>query len=103
MASSLAAAAEPNKTTTTVIKLKPVDLTPELFAPYGQVVGPTDDGAAFGADDAQLELDQGTPRCVVLCCVVCVGVLGGRVRVKWCCCCGAVVGGFLGGGARCER
>ena len=63
-----AATAEPSSTPqqqpnpTTVVTLKPVDLTPELFSPFGQVVGPTHDGKEYDADDAQLQLNQGQPR-----------------------------------------
>ncbi len=35
-----------------------------------QVVGPSDDGKEYDAEDAQLELDQGTPRCETLPCAV---------------------------------
>ena len=38
------------------------ELTPENFAPFGQLIMPTDDGVAFGPDDAQLVLDRGIPR-----------------------------------------
>jgi ureidoglycolate hydrolase len=37
-------------------------LTPESFAAFGTVIPPTPDGAAFGPDDAKLDLTQGTPR-----------------------------------------
>lgn len=37
-------------------------LTPENFAPFGQVCGPSVDGAEFGQEDAQLELEGGVPR-----------------------------------------
>ena len=36
--------------------------TPSAFAPYGQVIMPMEDGSPFGAADAQLDLQQGTPR-----------------------------------------
>eukprot|EP00898_Chlorokybus_atmophyticus_P001792 jgi/Chlat1/2613/Chrsp178S02461 len=48
------------------IVLTPVEATPETFAPFGQVIGPTDDGAEFGDDDAQLQLDRGTPRFYIM-------------------------------------
>ncbi|MGK7888370.1 MAG: ureidoglycolate lyase [Leptolyngbyaceae cyanobacterium] len=41
-------------------------LTPEAFAPFGQVIGPSVDGAAYGVDDAQLELSQGIPRFYIM-------------------------------------
>ncbi len=37
-------------------------ITPEAFAPYGQVIFPRADGAPFGLADAQLVLNQGIPR-----------------------------------------
>jgi len=41
----------------------PVTLaTPAAFAPYGQVILPSEDGTPFGPDDAQLALSSGTPR-----------------------------------------
>jgi ureidoglycolate hydrolase len=36
--------------------------TPENFAPFGQVIVPTEDGTPFGPDDAQLDLMGGIPR-----------------------------------------
>ena len=46
-----------------VVRLTAQPLTPEAFAPYGQVVQPTADGKPYDAsDDAQLMLDRGTPR-----------------------------------------
>jgi ureidoglycolate hydrolase len=38
------------------------ELTPEAFAPYGTVIPPTEDGVAFGPQDAGLYLSAGTPR-----------------------------------------
>ncbi|MEY3299010.1 MAG: hypothetical protein RLZZ597_2270 [Cyanobacteriota bacterium] len=37
-------------------------ITAEAFAPFGQVIFPSLDGASFGPTDAQLTLDQGVPR-----------------------------------------
>jgi ureidoglycolate hydrolase len=37
-------------------------LTSLGFAPFGQVAFPEEDGAAFGPEDAQLDLSRGTPR-----------------------------------------
>lgn len=37
-------------------------ITPETFQPYGQVIFASPDGKAYDAEDAQLCLDQGTPR-----------------------------------------
>lgn len=42
------------------------DLTPEAFAPYGQIVAPMEDGVPFGEHDAQLVLGNGTPRFYVM-------------------------------------
>jgi len=41
-------------------------LTAETFAPFGQVIEPTFDGKAFDADDAQLNLSEGTPRLYIM-------------------------------------
>ncbi|KAH7438990.1 hypothetical protein KP509_04G040400 [Ceratopteris richardii] len=49
-----------------VLKLKPTLLTPENFRPYGQVIGPSVDGALFGSDDAQLHLSAGIPRFYIM-------------------------------------
>ncbi len=37
-------------------------ITAEAFAPFGQVIFPSQDGGPFGPTDAQLVLDQGIPR-----------------------------------------
>ncbi|MBO6784816.1 MAG: ureidoglycolate lyase [Alphaproteobacteria bacterium] len=47
-------------------KLTPVALTPENFAPYGQIIAATEDGVPFGPDDAQLDLSAGTPRFYIM-------------------------------------
>lgn len=49
-------------TTTTIMKLKAIEATPESFAEYGQVIEATGDGAEFGSQDAQLDLTNGIPR-----------------------------------------
>ena len=41
-------------------------ITPEAFVPFGQVIFPSADGAAFGPDDAQLQLDDGIPRFYIM-------------------------------------
>ncbi|NEQ97880.1 MAG: Ureidoglycolate hydrolase [Cyanothece sp. SIO2G6] len=41
-------------------------LTSAIFAPFGQVIRPSADGAAYGPDDAQLELSQGIPRFYIM-------------------------------------
>jgi ureidoglycolate hydrolase len=47
-----------------VITAEPI--TPEAFAPFGQVISAEEDGAEFGPDDAQLDLSQGTPRFYIM-------------------------------------
>lgn len=47
------------------VRIELTPLTPENFAPFGQVCGPCVDGAEFGTDDAQLELEGGVPRYAV--------------------------------------
>merc|ERR1712072_1192927 len=42
--------------------LKAEDINKDNFAPFGQVIAPQDDGKHFDSSDAQLVLDQGTPR-----------------------------------------
>ena len=37
-------------------------ITAAAFAPFGQVIFPSQDGSAFGPADAQLKLDRGIPR-----------------------------------------
>lgn len=49
-----------------VVQLKAVDITEENFKPFGQLIGPTDDGKEFDGEDAQLELDQGQPRFYIM-------------------------------------
>jgi ureidoglycolate hydrolase len=46
--------------------LKAQPITVENFAPFGQVIFPTADGQPFGPEDAQLKLDQGTPRFYIM-------------------------------------
>ncbi|MGF1514128.1 MAG: ureidoglycolate lyase [Elainellaceae cyanobacterium] len=69
-------------------------ITPESFAPFGQVISPSDDGKLYDATDAQLVLDQGTPRFYIMRltgrgrrffqitrhrrCTQCLGSLGGK-------------------------
>lgn len=43
-------------------RLKVVPISPEAFAPFGQLIGPTHDGKEYDNEDAQLKLDMGTPR-----------------------------------------
>ncbi|GAB4210690.1 MAG: hypothetical protein OHK0012_01630 [Synechococcales cyanobacterium] len=37
-------------------------ITPDTFAPFGQMIRATSDGTPYGPDDAQLELSLGIPR-----------------------------------------
>ncbi len=46
----------------TLQKLTAQPITPEAFAPFGQVIFPSVDGAPFGPADAQLQLEGGIPR-----------------------------------------
>lgn len=41
-------------------------ITAENFKPYGQVIFPSIDGKAFDAEDAQLNLENGTPRFYIM-------------------------------------
>jgi ureidoglycolate hydrolase len=52
--------------TASVRKIAVNRLTPEAFAPFGQVIAPTEDGTPFGAHDAALELSRGTPRFYIM-------------------------------------
>jgi ureidoglycolate lyase len=45
-----------------IVDLPVQPLEASAFAPFGQIIAPTVDGKPFGPDDAQLELDRGTPR-----------------------------------------
>ncbi|MEM7648145.1 MAG: ureidoglycolate lyase [Cyanobacteria bacterium P01_A01_bin.70] len=55
--------------TATPITLKSLTaepLTPDAFAPFGQVIKASQDGAAYGPEDAQLDLSQGIPRFYIM-------------------------------------
>jgi ureidoglycolate hydrolase len=41
-------------------------ITPERFRPYGQVIFASQDGKSYDADDAQLNLQNGTPRFYIM-------------------------------------
>lgn len=41
-------------------------VTKENFAPFGELIAPIEDGVPFGADDAKLDLTQGTPRLYIM-------------------------------------
>ncbi|GFQ03558.1 hypothetical protein PHJA_002499600 [Phtheirospermum japonicum] len=49
-----------------VIRLKPIEATPESFQEFGQVVEASPDGDEFGPRDAQLDLSYGTPRFYIM-------------------------------------
>ena len=50
----------------TLQQLTAQPVTLENFAPFGQVIFPSADGALFGPDDAQLQLDGGVPRFYIM-------------------------------------
>jgi ureidoglycolate lyase len=54
------------KTNATVRPIAANRLTPQTFAPFGQVIAPIEDGVMFGPNDAQLELSGGTPRFYIM-------------------------------------
>ncbi len=49
-----------------MIQLTAELVTPENFLPYGQVVSAQQDGKHYDRQDAQLVLDQGTPRFYIM-------------------------------------
>ncbi|EPS60809.1 hypothetical protein M569_13993, partial [Genlisea aurea] len=49
-----------------VIRIKPIEATPESFLEFGQVIEPTRDDVKFGPQDAQLDLSLGIPRLYVM-------------------------------------
>ena len=46
------------------LPVRPIDAA--AFAPFGQVIAPTEDGKPFDSDDAQLDLARGTPRFYIM-------------------------------------
>jgi ureidoglycolate hydrolase len=52
--------------TADLFDMVPQPLDAAAFAPYGQVVAATEDGAPFGPSDAQLELQRGIPRFYIM-------------------------------------
>ena len=48
------------------IQLPSTPIDPLAFAPFGQVIAPSLDGAPFGPSDAQLVLNNGTPRLYIM-------------------------------------
>lgn len=46
--------------------LEAESITTEAFAPFGQVIFASEDGAPYGLNDAQLKLDDGIPRFYIM-------------------------------------
>lgn len=53
-------------TSTSLRSLSVTPVTSESFRPYGQVIRAATDGDEFGPGDAQLKLDEGTPRFYIM-------------------------------------
>jgi len=53
-------------TATTVQQLQAEWVTPDNFQRYGQVICATEDGKSYDAEDAQLNLQNGTPRFYIM-------------------------------------
>ncbi len=53
-------------TAKTVQQLQAEWVTAESFRPYGQVISGSEDGKSFDAEDAQLNLQNGTPRFYIM-------------------------------------
>lgn len=53
-------------TAKTIQQLQAEWITPENFRPYGQVISASEDGKSFDAEDAQLNLQNGTPRFYIM-------------------------------------
>jgi ureidoglycolate hydrolase len=49
-----------------LLKLHPQLLTPEAFQPFGQVISALPDNQPYGANDAQLQLQNGIPRFYIM-------------------------------------
>jgi ureidoglycolate lyase len=49
-----------------ILRAMPRMATPESIAPFGTLIEPGEDGAPFGAGDAELDLTQGTPRFYIM-------------------------------------
>ncbi|CAI9090989.1 OLC1v1025898C1 [Oldenlandia corymbosa var. corymbosa] len=49
-----------------VVKLEPIEATPDSFQEFGQVIEASPDGGEFGPSDAQLDLSRGTPRFYIM-------------------------------------
>ncbi len=52
--------------TAEIVDLVPQPIAATAFAPYGQLIAATEDGALFGPQDAQLVLSAGTPRFYIM-------------------------------------
>ena len=48
------------------ISLRTISVTSAAFARFGQVIAPSTDGSPFGPSDAQLVLNNGTPRLYIM-------------------------------------
>ncbi|NEQ24799.1 MAG: Ureidoglycolate hydrolase, partial [Microcoleus sp. SIO2G3] len=53
-------------TAKTIQQLQAEWITPENFRPYGQVISASEDGKPFDAEDAQLNIQNGTPRFYIM-------------------------------------
>ncbi|KAJ8766024.1 hypothetical protein K2173_020540 [Erythroxylum novogranatense] len=51
---------------TKILKLEPIEATPESFKEFGQVIEPSQDGEEFGPRDALLNLSHGIPRFYIM-------------------------------------
>jgi ureidoglycolate lyase len=52
--------------TAELVDLVPQTIAASAFAPYGQLIAATEDGALFGPQDAELVLSAGTPRFYIM-------------------------------------
>ncbi|MGF1524147.1 MAG: ureidoglycolate lyase [Leptolyngbyaceae cyanobacterium] len=55
-----------NQSAVTLKSLKANLITSEAFAPFGQAIFASPDGATYGPQDAQLKLDEGIPRFYIM-------------------------------------
>lgn len=51
---------------TSELALRPTQISAEAFAPFGELIIPTDDGVLFGPDDAHLDITSGIPRLYIM-------------------------------------
>jgi ureidoglycolate hydrolase len=47
-------------------KLPALEITPQLFEPFGQVIFASEDDGHYSSNDAQLQLQNGTPRLYIM-------------------------------------